>query len=56
MGKIKEGKGSTIGNAGEYLVVGELLKRGIITIHYNILSTCCDGIITKNNVRYFRDS
>ena len=30
MGKIKEGKGSTIGNAGEYLVVGELLKRGII--------------------------
>jgi len=30
MGKIKEGKGSTIGNAGVYLVVGELLKRGII--------------------------
>lgn len=30
MGKIKEGKGSIIGNAGEYLVVGELLKRGII--------------------------
>jgi len=30
MGKIKEGKGTIIGNAGEYLVVGELLKRGII--------------------------
>ena len=30
MGKIKEGKGTTIGNAGEYLVVGELLKRGVI--------------------------
>lgn len=31
MGQIKEGKGTTIGNAGEYLVVGELLKRGVIT-------------------------
>ncbi len=30
MGIIKEGKGTTIGNAGEYLVVGELLKRGVI--------------------------
>ena len=30
MGKIKEGKGQVIGNAGEYLVVGELLKRGVI--------------------------
>jgi hypothetical protein len=30
MGKIKEGKGTIIGNAGEYLVVGELLKRGIV--------------------------
>jgi hypothetical protein len=30
MGKIKEGKGTLIGNAGEYLVVGELLKRGVI--------------------------
>jgi len=30
MGKIKEGKGTTIGNAGEYLVVGELLRRGVI--------------------------
>jgi len=30
MGKIKEGKGTIIGNAGEYLVVGELLKRGVI--------------------------
>jgi len=30
MGKIKEGKGPIIGNAGEYLVAGELLKRGVI--------------------------
>jgi hypothetical protein len=30
MGKIKEGRGPLIGNAGEYLVVGELLKRYII--------------------------
>ncbi len=30
MGRIKEGKGTIIGNAGEYLVVGELLKRDII--------------------------
>jgi hypothetical protein len=30
MGKIKEGKGTIIGNAGEYLVVGELLKRGVV--------------------------
>jgi len=30
MGRIKEGKGTLIGNAGEYLVVGELLKRDII--------------------------
>ena len=32
MGKIKEGKGTTIGNAGEYLVVGELLKRGVVAV------------------------
>ncbi len=30
MGDIKKGKGTIIGNAGEYLVVGELLKRGVI--------------------------
>lgn len=30
MGNTKEGKATIIGNAGEYLVVGELLKRGII--------------------------
>jgi len=30
MGDIKEGKGTIIGNAGEYLVVGELLRRGIV--------------------------
>lgn len=30
MGKIKEGKGATIANAREYLVVNKLLKRGII--------------------------
>lgn len=30
MGDIKKGEGTIIGNAGEYLVVGELLKRGVI--------------------------
>ncbi len=30
MGNIKDGKGTPIGNAGEYLVVGELLKRDVI--------------------------
>jgi hypothetical protein len=30
MGRIKQGQGTVIGNAGEYLVVGELLKRGVI--------------------------
>jgi len=30
MGKIKEGLGTLIGNAGEHLVMAELLKRGII--------------------------
>jgi hypothetical protein len=30
VGEIKEGRGTIIGNAGEYLVVGELLKRGIV--------------------------
>ena len=29
-GKIKAGQGTLIGNAGEYYVVAELLKRGII--------------------------
>jgi len=30
MGRIKEGQGTIIGNAGEYLVVGELLRREVI--------------------------
>ena len=30
MGKIKEGLGPLIGNAGEYYVMAELLKRGVI--------------------------
>lgn len=29
-GRIKSGQGTLIGNAGEYYVVGELLKRGVI--------------------------
>lgn len=29
-GMIKQGLGTVIGNAGEYLVVGELLKRGVV--------------------------
>ena len=30
VGEIKRGRGTIIGNAGEYLLVGELLKRGIV--------------------------
>jgi hypothetical protein len=29
-GEIKQGRGTIIGNAGEYLLVGELLKRGVV--------------------------
>ena len=29
MGIVKEGKGGLVGNAGEYFIVGELLRRGI---------------------------
>ena len=51
--RYKEGKGTTIGNAGEYLVVGELLRRGAITAlapgntpGFNILVT--NGIDSMN--------
>lgn len=53
MGKIKEGKGTIIGNAGEYLAVGELLKRGVIAAPaprgnpgFDVLAT--DGIKSMN--------
>ena len=53
MGKIKEGKGTIIGNAGEYLVVGELLRRGVIaapaprnTPGFDVLAT--NGINSLN--------
>jgi hypothetical protein len=53
MGKIKEGKGTIIGNAGEYLVVGELLKRGVVaapaprnTPGFDVLAT--NGIKSLN--------
>ena len=29
-GQVKAGKGTLVGNAGEYYVMAELLKRGII--------------------------
>jgi hypothetical protein len=32
MGKIKDGLGTLIGNAGEHYVMAELLKRGVITV------------------------
>ncbi|PKB67780.1 MAG: hypothetical protein BZY81_03885 [SAR202 cluster bacterium Io17-Chloro-G4] len=31
-GEIKRGRSTIIGNAGEYLLVGELLKRGIVAV------------------------
>lgn len=53
MGKIKEGKGTIIGNAGEFLVVGELLKRGVVaapaprnTPGFDVLAT--NGIKSLN--------
>ena len=53
MGKIKEGKGTIIGNAGEYLVVGELLRRGIVAAPaprnnpgFDVLAT--DGVNSLN--------
>ncbi len=46
MGKIKDGLGTLIGNAGEHLVMAELLKRGIIaalaprnSLAFDILAT-----------------
>lgn len=53
MGQIKEGKGTTIGNAGEYLVVGELLRRRVIAAlaprnspGFDVLAT--DGVKSLN--------
>ena len=53
MGRIKEGKGTITGNAGEYLVVGELLRRDIIaapaprnTPGFDVLAT--NGINSLN--------
>ncbi len=49
MGKIKEGLGSLIGNAGEYYVVAELLKRGIIAALAPRNSPAFDILATKDD-------
>src|SRR4051812_1558600 len=51
-GDIKAGKGALIGGAGEYLVVGELLKRGWLAAltprgmkHFDVFATKGDKTI-----------
>ena len=47
-GQIKAGLGSLIGNAGEYYVVAELLKRGVIAALAPRNSPAFDILATKN--------
>ena len=48
-GKIKAGKGTLIGNAGEYYVVAELLKRDIIAALAPRNTPSFDILATKEN-------
>jgi hypothetical protein len=48
-GRIKAGEGSLIGNAGEYYVVAELLKRGIIAALAPRNAPSFDILATKGN-------
>lgn len=48
-GRIKAGEGSLIGNAGEYYVVAELLKRGIIAALAPRNAPSFDILATKEN-------
>lgn len=48
-GRIKAGEGSLIGNAGEYYVVAELLKRGIVTALAPRNAPSFDILATKEN-------
>ena len=48
-GRIKAGEGSLIGNAGEYYVVAELLKQGIVAALAPRNAPSFDILATKNN-------
>jgi len=48
-GRIKAGEGTLIGNAGEYYVVAELLKRGIIATLTPRNAPSFDILATKEN-------
>jgi len=47
-GRIKAGEGSLIGNAGEYYVMAEILKRGIIAALAPRNAPAFDILATKN--------
>ncbi len=48
-GRIKAGEGSLIGNAGEYYVVAELLKRGIVAALAPRNAPSFDILATRGN-------
>jgi len=48
-GRIKAGEGSLIGNAGEYYVVAELLKRGIVAALAPRNAPSFDILATREN-------
>ena len=48
-GRIKAGEGALIGNAGEYYVMAELLKRGIIAALAPRNAPSFDILATRNN-------
>ncbi len=48
-GQIKAGKGALIGNAGEYYVVAELLKRGVIAALAPRNAPSFDILATRKN-------
>ncbi|MFC1746947.1 hypothetical protein ACFLZR_01265 [Candidatus Neomarinimicrobiota bacterium] len=48
-GQIKAGKGALIGNAGEYYVVAELLKRGVIATLTPRNTAAFDVLATKGD-------
>src|SRR3990170_7141881 len=48
-GRIKAGEGSLIGNAGEFYVVAELLKRGVIAALVPRNTPAVDVLATRND-------
>lgn len=48
-GRIKAGEGTLIGNAGEYYVMAELLKRGMVAAHAPRNAPSFDILATKED-------